>query len=116
MSDFLSREMRAELDAARKAGLKKKARFRVEAGPDSYPVLRLLPEGFTLDADQVGHLRGLVDLYEGLRHVAQCLITAADVDGGELICQMKWQTRADGQMPVDHVRATDAPVAYLPRH
>ncbi len=114
MSDYLSREMRAEFDAARRAGLRRKSRLRIVAGNDDYPVLRMLAEGFTLDADMVGELRGLVDLYDGSRHLAQCLIMAADIEGGELVCTMKWQTRAGGQMPVDYVRDPDAPAGYLP--
>ncbi|MCX8508235.1 MAG: hypothetical protein ORN49_05040 [Rhodobacteraceae bacterium] len=116
MSDFLSREMLAEMEAARKKALKKKSRLRIMAGEATYPVLRLLPEGFTLDADQVVHLRGLVDLYDGARHLSQCLIMASDVAGGELICTMKWQRHTSDMAPVDYVRDDSAPVAYLPGH
>ncbi len=115
MTDFLSREMRAEMDAARKAGLRRKSRLRIMAGDNVYPVLRLLPEGFTLDADQVIHLRGIVDLYDGARHLSQCLITASEVEGGELFCTLKWQTIAGEHAALDYVRDENAPVAYLPR-
>ena len=96
MTEFLSREMLAEMEAARKLALKKRSRLRILTGEETYPVLRMLPEGFTLDADQVAHLRGLVDLYDGARHLAQCLIMASDV------------------APLDYVRDDSAPMGYLP--
>ncbi len=114
MTDFLSREMLAEMEAARKKALKKRSRLRIITGDEVYPVLRMLPEGFTLDADQVAHLRGLVDLYDGARHMAQCLIMASDVAGGELVCTMKWQRKTADTPPLDYVRDEAAPVGYLP--
>jgi hypothetical protein len=113
MSDFLSREMLAEMETARKKALKKKSRLRIVAGDETYPILRMLPEGFTLDADQALHLRGLVDLYDGARHLAQCLIMASDVAGGELICTMKWQRKTADVAPLDYVRDDSAPAGYL---
>ncbi|MFO1176715.1 MAG: hypothetical protein U1E48_16195 [Paracoccaceae bacterium] len=115
MSDFLSREIRAELDAARRTKLRKKSRLRVSDGTDTYPILRLLPEGFTLDAAEVEHLRGLVDVYDGARHLSQCLIVASDIEGGELICRMKWSTAARAAPPADYVRDDNGPTGYLPR-
>ena len=114
MTEFLSREMLAEMEAARKKALKKRSRLRIITGDETYPVLRMLPEGFTLDADQVAHLRGLVDLYDGARHLAQCLIMASDVTGGELVCTMKWQRRNTDAAPLDYARDDSAPVGYLP--
>lgn len=116
MSDFLSREVRAELDEARRAKLRKRSRLRVSDGAETYPILRLLPEGFTLDASEVAHLRGLVDVYDGSRHLSQCLIVASDVEGGELICRMKWSTAARTTAPVDYERDESAPTGYLPGH
>lgn len=115
MSDHLSREIRAELDAARKRDLRRRSRLRIMAGDDIYPVLRTFAEGFTLDAEEVVHLRGIVDLYDGARHLSQCLIVASDVEGGELICRMKWQTTVTDRAPLDYVRDEGAPVGYLPR-
>lgn len=114
MTEFLSREMLAEMEAARKQALKKRSRLRIITGDDTYPVLRMLAEGFTLDADQVAHLRGLVDLYDGARHLAQCLIMASDVAGGELVCTMKWTRRNTDVAPLDYARDDNAPVGYLP--
>lgn len=115
MSDFLSREVRAELEAARKLGLKKRSRLRIMAGDETYAVLRMLPGGFTLDADEIVHLRGIVDLFDGSRHLSQCLIVASDIEGGELICTLKWSTAASQTAPLDYERDENAPSGYLPR-
>lgn len=115
MSDFLPLAVRAEMEAARKRDFRKKSRLRVLAGDDVYPILRLRPDGFTLDADEVVHLRGLVDVFDGARHVSQCLIIASDVEGGELICTMKWTRAAAETAPLDYVRDDNAPAGYLPR-
>ena len=115
MSDFLSREVRAELDAARKRDMRKRSRLRVLAGDTIYPILRILTDGFTLDADEVAHLRGLVDVFDGARHVSQCLIVASAVEGGELVCVMKRATIVNDTAPLDYVRDENAPRGYLPR-
>jgi hypothetical protein len=116
MSDFLSPQILAELDAARRLKIRKQSRMRVLAGGQIYPILRLLPEGFTLDAETVGHLRGLVDIYDGGRHLSQCLIIASAIEAGELVCRMKWQASARVAPPLDYVRDETAPVGLLPRH
>ena len=116
MSDFLSREVRAEMDAARRLTLRKQSRLRVMAGRETYPILRMLTEGFTLDAETVGHLRGLVDIYDGARHLSQCLIVASDIEAGELICRMKWSATARSTAPLDYERDESAPAGYLPHH
>ncbi|MEZ5888601.1 MAG: hypothetical protein R3D56_17210 [Paracoccaceae bacterium] len=116
MSDYLSREIRAEMEAARKQALKKRTRMTITAGEETYPVLRMLPDGFTLDAEEVDHLRGIVDLYDGARHRWQCLIIASEIVDGELICTMKWHTAASDRPALDYVREDDAPVGYLTHH
>lgn len=115
MTDFLPREVQDELDAARRMRLRKKSRLRIVDADGSYPILRLLAEGFTLDATDVGHLRGLVDVYDGSRHLSQCLIVASDIQGGELICRMKWSTTARQTPALDYERNDEAPRGYLPR-
>jgi hypothetical protein len=115
MSEFLSREIQAEFDAARKRTLRRQARLRVQTGDDIYPILRLRVDGFTLDAAEVGHLRGLVDIYDGTKHLQQCLIIASEVEEGELICTMKRSTTVHDHPPLDYERDENAPIAYLPR-
>lgn len=114
VSDFLSAEIRAQMDAARRRDLKKKSRLRISDGRSDYPVLRTFADGFSIDASEVSHLRGIVDLYDGARHLSQCLIMAADVEGGELVCKLKWQTAATDRPALDYVRDEQAPAGYLP--
>ncbi|WP_413877228.1 hypothetical protein [Albidovulum sp.] len=115
MTDFLPKDVQEGLDAARKRDLKRRSRLRVLAGEEVYPILRFWGTGFSLDADQVQHIRGLVDIYDGTRHLYQSLIIASAVEAGELICTMKRSTAAHDAPPLDYVRDEDAPVGYLPR-
>ena len=115
MSDFLPKEVRAGLEEARKRDLRKRSRLRVLVGDEVYPILRFWEDGFALDADQVAHLRGLVDIYDGSRHLWQSLIIASEVEAGELICVMKRSTAAAERAPLDYVRDENAPVGYLPK-
>ncbi|MCX7888506.1 MAG: hypothetical protein N2422_02105 [Rhodobacteraceae bacterium] len=115
MTDFLPREVRAGLEEARRRDLRRRARLRVVAGDEVWPILRFWEDGFALDADQVAHLRGLVDIYDGGRHVYTCLIIASAVEEGELICVMKRSTPAEEKAPLDFVRDENAPAGLLPR-
>jgi len=115
MSEFLPREVREGLEAARKRDLKRKSRLRVQAGDDIYPVLRFWDGGFSLDADTAPHLRGLVDLYDGARHLYQCLIVASSEDAGEMSYEFKRHTAAVDHAPKDFAPETEAPVALIGR-
>ena len=116
MLEFLPKEVREGLEAARKRDLKRKSRLRVEVGDSVYPVLRFWDNGFALDADfSPGKLRGLVDVYDGSRHVFQCLIVATSIEDGELVCDFKRATAVTGKAPLDFWRRDDAPVGYLPK-
>ncbi len=116
MSEFLPKEVRAGLEEARKREIRRKSRLRVMAGADVYPILRFWDDGFSLDADQVDHLRGLVDIFDGARHLYQSLIVASDVEEGELICVMKRSTAALDRPPLDFVRDEFAPVALIAKN
>ncbi len=113
MSEFLPKEVRDGLEEARKRDLRRRARLRVVAGDDVYPILRIWDDGFALDAEEVSQLRGLVDVYDGARHVSQCLIIASDVAEGQLICTMKRATQAVDAAPVDFERDEAAPVGLI---
>ncbi|MCB2136192.1 MAG: hypothetical protein KDE08_09660 [Rhodobacteraceae bacterium] len=115
MTDFLPKEVRAGLEEARKRDLQRRSRLRVMVGEEIYPVLRFWESGFSLDADTVVSMRGLVDIYDGSRHLYQSLVIASEVEEGELICTMKRSTMAHDKVPLDYVRDEDAPVGYLPR-
>ena len=113
MSEFLPKEVREGLEAARKADLKRKSRLRVQVGDNFYPILRLWENGFALDADHAPHLRGLVDLFDGGRHLYQCLIVASSEEGGEMLFDFKRNTAAVDKAPLDYTRPENAPIALL---
>lgn len=115
MTDFLPKEVLAGLEEARKRSIRERSRLRVRVGDEIYPIIRFWDDGFALDADQVAHLRGLVDIYDGTRHLWQSLIVASEVEAGELICVMKRSTAALDRAPLDYARDENAPVGYLPR-
>lgn len=116
MSEYLPKEVREGLELARKAALKRRARLRVQVGDRTYPVLRLWDNGFALDHSDADHLRGLVDIYDGTRHLYQALIVASQDDGHEFTFDFKRSTPATDRPALDYERADDAPVALLPRH
>lgn len=113
MSDFLPQSVREGLEAARREAERRKSRLKVRVGDRSYPVLRFWSEGFTVSADPAPNLRGLVDLYEGERHLYQCLIVTSREEAGERVFEFKRNTVAMDKPPLDFVRASDAPVALI---
>ncbi|AWD22406.1 hypothetical protein [Pseudogemmobacter blasticus] len=116
MLEFLPTHVRDGLEAARKRELRKRSRLRVQVGDAVYPVLRFWHDGFALDADLApGKLRGLVDVFDGSRHVFQCLIVASANEDGELLCEFKRATAVTDRPALDYLRDENAPVGYLPR-
>jgi len=115
MSDHLPKEVREGLELARRRALAKKSRLRVQVGEKLYPVRRLWETGFSLDAEGVPLLRGLVDLYDGGRHLYQCLIIASDDEAGEMIYEFKRNTATTDRPARDFYLDEDAPVALIGR-
>ncbi len=113
MTDMLPKEVREGLELARKRDLRRKSRLRVHAGDDIFPVLRIWEDGLALDARNAPHLRGLVDLYDGARHLSQCLIVASEEEDDEMVYEFKWNTAVLDKAPLDFCRDENAPVALL---
>ena len=113
MTDFLTKELREGIAQARKMAAKKNARLKVRIGDEAYPVLRVWENGFALDAEDAPHMRGLVDLYDGARHTAQCLVIASEEDGGEMRYEYKRTTIAHDRAPLDFAREDNAPVGLI---
>jgi len=113
MSTFLPKEVLAGLDAARAKDRRRKTKLRVETGDRYFPVLRIWESGFALDAEDAPNLRGLVDLYDGPRHLYQALIVTSSEDGGERCFEFKRNTEARDRAPLDFARETSAPFALL---
>ena len=112
MSDFLPKEVREGLELARKQSLRKKSRMKVRAGDKTFTILRYWDDGFSLDAEETPRLRGLVDLFDGGRHLSQCLIIASAEDGGERLFEFKRATIASDNAPLDYERQ-DGPAGLI---
>ena len=115
MLEFLPKDVRDGLEAARKRDSKRQARLRVQVGEAVFPVLRLSEDQMQLDASLTPHLRGLVDLFDGARHIAQCLIVATTQENGVLICEFKRSTNVTEGPALDYWRDENAPIALLPK-
>jgi hypothetical protein len=113
--EFLPQEVKDGLDAARLRDQSRRSRLRVQVGEAVFPVLRFWHDGLALDGKLTPHLRGRVDIYDGARHVYQCLIVASSLEHGELICDFKRSTPVTEAAPLDFWRDENAPVALLPR-
>jgi hypothetical protein len=115
MTDYLPRELQDQLDAARRQSRRKRARRVVHVGDEAFPILDYSESGFSVEAAEVPHLRGLIDIYEGPRHLAQALIVASAREGDTMRYEFKRNTAATGSAPVDFAREDPAPLALLPR-
>ena len=113
MSTFLPQDVQAGLDAARIKALHKSSRLKIKTDLESFRVLRLWDNGFSLEAGTAPGLRGLVDIYDGERHLYECLIIASDEENGEMRFEFKRNTVVTDQAPVDFYRSENAPVALL---
>jgi len=112
---YLPKELREGLQAARNRDLSKKSRLRLRIGEATFPILRYSDEGFALDAGDAPVLRGLVDVYDGARHVSQCLIVASAEVAGQMVYEFKRATPATDSAPLDYPREDGAPVALIER-
>ena len=115
MLEFLPKEVRDGLEAARRKDQNRKSRLRVQVGEAVYPVLRLWDDGLALDARMAPHLRGLVDVFDGGRHIFQCLIVASTEENGELVFEFKRSTPVTDRAALDFWKDENAPVGLLPK-
>lgn len=115
MSEYLPKEVRAGLELARKAQRRKTSRLNVKVGDQTFAILRYWEDGFSVDPDEAAGLRGFVDLYEGARHLSQCLIVASAEEAGEMVYEFKRATPALDHAPEDYERVGEVPVALIAR-
>lgn len=113
METHFSPEVMADLKKARLMDTVKKNRLRVRDGETEYPVLKIWENGFSMVGDDSPHLRGFVDLYDGGRHLLQCLVIHAEADGLVMNFEFKRRTVALDSAPKDYVVDENAPVALL---
>lgn len=113
MDTYFSKEVLEGMRRAEDKALKSKNRLRIKVGDEFYPVLRSWSGGFSMCAENAPVLRGFVDLYDGAKHLYQCLIVYGAREAGEMIYEYKWHTAVGDQKPVDFVVDPKAPVALL---
>lgn len=114
MEAMLSKEIQAGLDAARLQSLRKASRLRLDIDGRTCPVLRMWKTGFAVALEDAPQLRGRVDLYDGARHLFQCLIVAAEeAEAGEMHYEFKRATAVSDDVPLDFERPEDAPVGLI---
>ncbi|MGJ8545812.1 MAG: hypothetical protein ACSHWZ_10245 [Sulfitobacter sp.] len=113
MEFMLSKEVQSGLDQARMDAMKKSSRLRIDHGGTLHRVLRLWKTGFAMEAETAPHLRGLVDIYDGAKHLFQCLIIAAEEENGEMLFEFKRATPVSETAPLDFEKDQNAPVALI---
>ena len=114
MLEFLPQDIRDAIASAYKRERRRKSKLHVQCGDAVFPILRLWEGGFALDAALSPQLRGLVDIYDGSRHIYQGLIVASEPADGEVLCDFKRLSVVSDQQPLDYWRDTEAPAGYLP--
>lgn len=114
MDNFISDEVRLGLQRAHTKALERKNRLRVQSGAVSTPILRSWDGGFATAAESAPALRGRVDIYDGSKHLYQCLVIFSSREGNEMIYEYKRHTPAEDRRIVDYDEADDKPVALIP--
>ena len=115
MLEHLPEDIAQGLAAARARDQRRGSRLCLHVNGEIYPLRRLWETGFAMDAARAPVLRGLVDLYDGPRHISHCLIIASGIDGDERIFEFKRETMAGATRIADYVADAEAPAALLPR-
>ncbi|TQS70257.1 hypothetical protein ERN12_13965 [Rhodobacteraceae bacterium] len=111
--EYLPKELADALRTAHTEASTRASRLSLRADGQVWPILRKWRGGLALNADHIDHLRGDVAIYEGSRHIATGLIVASEVEGGELICNLKRETPVSDHAALDFVREKAAPAGYL---
>ena len=105
MSEYLSDAVRDELANARPPDNRRKPRLTVKVGGNSFTILRTWDTGFAVDANEAPKMRGFVDVYDGVRHVAKCLVYATVEEAGQMHYEYKRETRAADGPALDYERS-----------
>ena len=115
MTGILPKHLEEELASALRSTRRKRATKLVHVGEEAYPILEYTEDGFAVDAADVPPLRGLIDIFDGVRHMTQALIVASAREGDVMRYEFKRNTAAHGIAPLDFAQETDAAVVLLPR-
>ncbi|SEW38411.1 hypothetical protein SAMN04488515_2465 [Cognatiyoonia koreensis] len=113
MSSFLPEEVRKGLEAARKASLRRNDRLCIHDGEDVYRIRRFWADGLSIDIKHGDKLRGRVEIYDGARHVYQCLIENGRTEDDECVFDFKWLHPVAEQPAADFVRPDALPAGLI---
>jgi hypothetical protein len=113
MTDYLPADVLEGLKQARKTALRRKDRLCVHDGDSVYRVRQFWQGGFSLDLDVAEKLRGRVEIYDGARHLYQCLIVSSVAQGDERLFEFKWLHPVTDAAPVDFERPDFVPKGLI---
>ena len=113
MNDFLPEAVKQGLEQARKTALRRSTRLCVHDGDDVYAIRRLWDGGFALDAAIAKKVRGRVEIYDGARHLYQCLIVDSADEGGERVFEFKWLHPVTDRPAVDYEQPNFVPAGLI---
>lgn len=113
MDGYISPEVLAGLKAERIRSEKKRSRLRVTSSGRDFAVLSSWETGFALEVSDHPHLRGVVDLFDGPRHVSHCLIIHSTIEDGRILYEFKRATPPADRPASDFVIEKPIPVALL---
>lgn len=74
----------------------------LESGSRRFPILALGRESCLIEVEDDVALRGIADIFDGERHVEQCLILLAAPEGQHLRCFFKLRTPWRPAPPADY--------------
>lgn len=112
MLEYLPVEIREGLRAAQLRQGGRSRRLSLHQGDQVFSIRRMWAGGVSLAAEDVTRLRGLVEIYEGPRHILTCLIQATEFEGEELICTFKRASKVADRAALDYV-ARDPDTVWL---
>lgn len=115
MEAHFSPDVMAGIRKARMDDAVKKNRLRVHTGDIVHPILKIWEDGFSMEAEGAPHLRGLVDLFDGARHLLQCLVIHSEIENGVMLYEFKRHTVISDEAPKDYAVDENAPMALIGR-
>lgn len=115
MNDILPEAIRLGLEQARKAAMRSSSRLCVHDGEEVYRIHELWDGGFAIDAELGDKLRGRVEIYDGARHLYQCLIIGSEVNGDLRVFEFKWLHAVADKAPTDFVLPDFVPAGLIAR-
>lgn len=114
MDQHVSADIIAGLAQARAKPKDRRHRLRIEVEGEVYPVIKAWDGGFSVSVEDCPNLRGFVDLFDGSRHLASCLVMCSKQEAGTMRYEYKRSTKAKSSTPRDFEIEIEAPVGYLP--